>query len=110
MNSVKDSTAGRVMTTSDRVEGQPVRRGCLDAVFARVKALAAGGKSDFIYCAGRFDYLVGVTSKAIVSLFRQPGGLVRAANVNGSKSFSPAQGCGQWTSSFWIERRGALHG
>lgn len=98
------------MTTSDRIEGQPVRRGCLDVVFARAQALAANDLFDFIYCAGLFDYLSGVTPKAIVRLFWQSGGLVLAADMNDSKSFSPAQGSGPWSGSFWTERMGALHG
>lgn len=75
MNSVKNSAVEYVTTTGDRSEGQRVRRGCFDVGFARAGALAAGGKFDFIYCTGRFDYLSGVTSKAIVNLFLSGGNL-----------------------------------
>jgi hypothetical protein len=125
MNSVKHSAVEWVQAAGDRVEGRLVRRGCVAAAFGvassprilrtseRGKALAAGCKFDFIYCAGLFDYLPGVTPKATVNLFfewRRPGGLGRVASVNDSKPFGAAQGCGQWGSSFWTERMGAIHG
>lgn len=113
MKSVKHSAVECITTTGDRMEGQPGCRGCFDVGFTRAKVLAASDKLDFIYCAGLFDYLSGVTPKAFVNLFfesRQPGRLVPALNMSDSKSFSLAQGFGQWSSSFWIQRMGALHG
>lgn len=69
---------------SDRGEGRTVRRGCFAVVFVvnspdilrtreRGKPLAVGAKFDFIYCAGLFDYLSGVTSKTIVNHFLSGG-------------------------------------
>ena len=75
--------------------------------------LAASAKFDFIYCAGRFDYLFGVMSKAVLKLFfewRPSGALMLVANLNASKRFWQTQGCTQWNSLFWTERMGALHG
>ena len=125
MNSVNDSAVDHITTTGDRIEGQPVRCLCFGAVLEvpelpailgtskRGKALAAGVKFDFIYCAGRFDYLFGVISKAVVKLFsgwRPSGDLMLMVKWNALKLFWPTQGCGQWSSFFGTERMGALHG
>lgn len=56
----------------------------------RRDADALGGKYDYIYCAGLFDYLSDHTCTELVGLFHEnllPGGLVAVANMDDSRPF-----------------------